>query len=909
MENIFFFYFLDKLDALLSSTGLVRITANGDVTFSGFSLINAGGESNGGDSGDGLTNVGIYTESSSTGLTYTIINNSIEGTNDANDEQDYGFYSNGGKEKIVFQYNTISLTGANSILLEKHTGATDISYNNLDIGIFGIDAIFAMTYGGVDITSLQNISNNHFDMDSGSNLGGATAVTIASSYNEGTLGDGKFTNVRISNNVIDEMNGNRRGITFWNGDETDGAGGEITGIIYNNTIIGANISGSRGISLLGKTTNVNIINNTISDLWRNIWVTDSVTAGVHYSEGTVIKYNRILDGGAGLIWDGSTLLDAENNYWGACDGPSVGGNGTGSSVSGNVDFVPWIGACISNESVSSQCVVVNDDVKLTSNVSGSCISNVFFSVFNGTWNNYTASLIGGNYTVTLNDISPSGTVDWKVNAVDCLGNIETGSVQNFQVHSLTNLAISPSVPDGLSDWYVTVPTFTLTNVDSVATYYRWVDDIFTYSGPFQLENTPNNESDSGGTLNLRYWSNFSCGSEISNNKTIKVDITSPRINIVHPLNNSIILNTSRPVIEANIDELYQSNSGIDITSLQMYLDNSLVSGTITVVNNNKIKVKFTPLSDLAIGDHNASISVNDKAGRNSELFWMFNINETGTIVLSLNEPNDSLYATKRIPVNLTVNDIVDSISYINYNSPNPRWTTLCTNCNNYGENRKRLINFFEGSNEVVFRAVDGTNSDELNVSFVIDSVAPKIQTVFPPRNGYSNGSEFRVKYTEDNLNSVRLIINATTMMNVSLNNCASGRNVECSIQLNLSSIEGEKAQFYFEVSDIVSTVKSKPTTFYADSIVPVINITKPVNGTLYGKKIGINISSSEKVTLELLDSLDTSQTWKALCSNCDSYGKNSLKTRSFIKGNHTLYIRATDYSGNRDIKSVSFESS
>ena len=173
---------IDGGAAAISTTGLVRITATGNVTFSGFTVQNAGGPANSGDGNDNQTNVGIYTQSSSASATYTISNNKIIGTNDPNDEEDYGFYSHSGKESLVFSGNQITQTGANALLLEKHEGAVDVSYNALDAGVYGTDAIFNMTYGGLDITALHKFSHNAIDLSTGSGTGNATGVSIASSF-------------------------------------------------------------------------------------------------------------------------------------------------------------------------------------------------------------------------------------------------------------------------------------------------------------------------------------------------------------------------------------------------------------------------------------------------------------------------------------------------------------------------------------------------------------------------------------------------------------------------------------------------------------------------------------------------------------------------------------------------------
>ncbi|HIE17169.1 MAG TPA: hypothetical protein EYP71_03135 [Dehalococcoidia bacterium] len=62
--------------------------------------------------------------------------------------------------------------------------------------------------------------------------------------------------------------------------------------------------------------------------------------------GGKIYYNDIVTGGQyGIMVDpGATggPLDAENNWWGANDGPGGVGPGSGDAVSANVDYDPWL---------------------------------------------------------------------------------------------------------------------------------------------------------------------------------------------------------------------------------------------------------------------------------------------------------------------------------------------------------------------------------------------------------------------------------------------------------------------------------------------------------------------------------------------------------------------------------------
>ena len=203
---------IDGSDATLTSDGLVRIIANGDVTFQGFTVRNAGGPSGYG-GGDNKENMGIVVYSSSSGVTYTISSNKIIGTQNPNDDYDWGFYAtSGGQENIIFTNNVVTQTGCNNMVIEKTTGSTDISFNTLDAGCWGIDPIYYMTYSGTDITTLQKISNNIIDVGTGINPHGPsdnkiTAIGFSSAYLgcTGVSDSGKYTNIEISDNTINNI--------------------------------------------------------------------------------------------------------------------------------------------------------------------------------------------------------------------------------------------------------------------------------------------------------------------------------------------------------------------------------------------------------------------------------------------------------------------------------------------------------------------------------------------------------------------------------------------------------------------------------------------------------------------------------------------------------------------------------
>lgn len=349
---------IDGNGTSLSTAGLIRIVATGDVTFSGFTVQNAGGPSNGGDGGDGLTNIGIYASSSSSSATFIISSNKIIGSMDDNDEEDYGLYANGGLEHLIFNQNMVTGTGANSVLIEINPGPTDISHNTIDAGCWGIDPIYYFTYSGNHITTLQKISNNTIDVSTGSNprtpgYNKITGIGFSGAW-KGYFWDdptdtGKYTNIIISDNLITGVGVWNRGIALDNFAQGSGIGGEISNAIIKGNIFTGPSSPTEysssqcfGIRLSGLVTNTLIRENQITHCCYSFFGTSgfSTGAGSVYPIDAIVQYNIFMNNGYGLRWEGPSVLDALYNYWGSSSGPTPVFSGEG--VYGNVLYTPYV---------------------------------------------------------------------------------------------------------------------------------------------------------------------------------------------------------------------------------------------------------------------------------------------------------------------------------------------------------------------------------------------------------------------------------------------------------------------------------------------------------------------------------------------------------------------------------------
>ena len=560
---------------------------------------------------------------------------------------------------------------------------------------------------------------------------------------------------------------------------------------------------------------------------------------------------------------------------------------------------------IENKTITPNCSFASNEITLNADVAGQNINAVWFSIIiNNIQTNRTAIWKTGNaYQISIPSTELVGGTNliWNVYANDSYNYLYNNSWITHFIYNKTFLIITPPVSNGNFPWYISEPIFSLFNPNATSVHYRWNGLFYDYAGPFKLEGTPNNGNITGGTHQLTWWANVTCGLESEQNQTFYFDFRNPEIKNFQP---SGKITDATPEIYAYLEEKYQSNSGINKSSISMFLDGNLISPVIEPADTIDYTVSYTPAANLAAGIHSVIINATDNAGRNSQLNWTFEIlNQTTPSLLNMTiySPKNGSYSEKRNSFNITTSQIVDRIEYFNDAENNPKWKTLCKNCNEYGFSKKKTINLQDGENNIIIRAVQGAANVQENINLFIDSQPPKISKIEPRSNSVVNGSFFQVKYTEENPVNVILFWNP----NVTLQNCPSGRNQVCSTSANLTDFNNQYIIYYFEISDGINNASSKNTTVLVDTTSPQLVINLPQNGTLYRSKVPFNITVSEKSNIEYFDTSSGAR-WTKLCTNCNEYGSEKLKTKRFTAGNHNLLIRAVDKAGNSDVKEVFF---
>lgn len=276
--------------------------------------------------------------------------------------------------------------------------------------------------------------------------------------------------------------------------------------------------------------------------------------------------------------------------------------------------------------------------------------------------------------------------------------------------------------------------------------------------------------------------------------------------------------------------------------------------------------------------------------------------------LLVNSPaNGKSYNNSLVDVNVTLDVMGTKVDYIKWSFDKHTWKTLCTDCHDYGLFNKKNRGFSEGNQEIEFRLMGSGNRiiQEKTIKFSIDSKMPVILKTQPSSGTATNGDEFYIKYTEDNLKEITLYY-GTDKITKTNKECLAGKKKECFFNVDLSKYNYKWVEYYFAVSDYASTVTSQKARIFVDLNSPILNINSPKNGNYDTRVIPFNISCSEYSTIDYIDTKEKNPSWKKICKNCIEFGLNKKKTISLSNGAHELLIRATDSAGNYETKSVTF---
>jgi hypothetical protein len=259
--------------------------------------------------------------------------------------------------KVVFSYNQVSEFYQNSLLFEKMLGETEVMHNNF----FQTYTTFYMTYGGSNVTTLQKVAFNTFDV--GGVDGGSSGFYFNSATNYGpALRVGKYTNIEISDNIFNNVGDNDRAFGLGNDNNVNGTDGEIVAPrILRNTINGTgSVTNCRGIQLIGYITDAVVTDNVISGVQEGIRLWNGLYSPSFYPVRVALTDNTFRNNKWGLLNMLGSLTATSNVFfnnttnasdnksgntysqncwsdWSGVGAYAIGGGGGNSDANPNVD--------------------------------------------------------------------------------------------------------------------------------------------------------------------------------------------------------------------------------------------------------------------------------------------------------------------------------------------------------------------------------------------------------------------------------------------------------------------------------------------------------------------------------------------------------------------------------------------
>lgn len=327
------------------SKNLITVTGDVDVEITGFSLT--------GD-GSGL-DIGVYVRD---GANANIHDNTIAtiGSGDRNLGILVGRKAHTTIGTAVIKDNSISGYGKGGVVVDNIGSSATIDHNTITGG--GPDPIIAQN--GIQISRgatgfvVNNTVSGHVCTSVG---GGCTDDPSASATADGASGILLYVSgdsVEVANNTL---TGNQ--FNIWT------VGAAVVNI-HDNVVTGASGAGiavwdsDQWTGILGLTevgTTGSVIGNNIQSHDYGVLFRDYTAGGAMPS---VVAHGNVIVGNDPFGAWSNTAFNAENNWWGACSGPTHPSNpgGAGDPVSDNVDFTPWT----LDETCPGTIVVVKDSV-------------------------------------------------------------------------------------------------------------------------------------------------------------------------------------------------------------------------------------------------------------------------------------------------------------------------------------------------------------------------------------------------------------------------------------------------------------------------------------------------------------------------------------------------------------------
>jgi len=307
-----------------------------------------------------------------------------------------------------------------------------------------------------------------------------------------------------------------------------------------------------------------------------------------------------------------------------------------------------------------------------------------------------------------------------------------------------------------------------------------------------------------------------------------------------------------------VDREYEFNCVEDIFSVDYFGSlisiNKIPNGTFYCTEDNFLAMLLDSKNQVRLNISSNPALYPGEYNFNVGLYYPENLSSLPDYFIY--SPLNKTYESRRVRFNLTLDNFADYLGFINLNDKRPSWKTLCRDCYDYGYTNKKLKSLNEGWNNLILRVIDdyGQRREE-RISLFIDSKKPIIHKTIPKQNKYTNGNDFYIKYSEDNMVNVSVLIWFNNSVEIFETGCQeSGRKQECYFNLDLSVYEGKEIEYQIEIWDVIRNVLSRKTRIKVDVVNPVVNsFEKEVNKRKVKFKFNISENNFDEISYSYED--------------------------------------------------------
>jgi len=462
-----------------------------------------------------------------------------------------------------------------------------------------------------------------------------------------------------------------------------------------------------------------------------------------------------------------------------------------------------------------------------------------------------------------------------------------------------------------------------------------------------------------GTTTVLIWTNDTFGNEAGNSVVFSVDSIVPFVSVLSPANNTNTIDSGidveYDVSDVNLDSCWYTNdSGITNVSLGGCSNITTVTwneGTTTVIvyvndtfgNENSSSVVFaidsiapdlsivSPVNGTSSSDDGLDVNysvgadavacwwsndsgvtnttlpgcwnvtsvvwpqgmqtvivwANDSAGNENSSSVVFLVDSIAPAVFIISPTNDTKTTDDQIYIEYSASDAnLDSCWWSNDSGATNVSLAGCVNIT--------TIDWEQGGQTVTVYVNDSAgNENSSSIVFAVDSITPSLSVLTPTNGEYFTYTQIDVNYSasDANLDSCWWSNDSGTI-NTTL--------VGCSNITGLSWAQGVH-NVNIWINDTFGLLRKESIVFYVDSVLPVVGIVSPANGST-------SANTGLDVRYNLIDDNLDSCWWSndSGVTNISLPGCVNITSVNWSEDNHTVIIWANDSFGNENYSSVSF---